>query len=699
MKKYFLLASAAGLALVILVSFLGTTRGLTQPPEPIQLNINLGEPDSLDPSLAVYLNDAILIEQLFIGLVDWDDETGEPTPELATGWTISSDGLVYTFTLRTDAEWTDSNPVTSQDVKYGILRTLDPATMAGYPNPLFIIENAEDYNTGAITNPNLVGISAPNDSTVIFTLEAPSISFLSLLGRGIARPLPEWAITTHGAAWTDPGNIVTSGPYELIEWVADDHILLEKNTDYYGAAQVQIDEVYVDMESEGTAWTMYLNGQLDTATVPLTVTVTDPTLAHEIRRQVTNCTYYLGFVNNKPPMDDARVRQAFAMAINKGGLIQDVTMGGQTAADQFAPPGMWAAPEIGDVGLGYSPAAAQALLQEYLNEHSMTLADFNALGISLMHNTHSDHASIAAYVEQEWMDNLGVDVLVSDEAWAAYLNRLNKSTPLVDAPHIYRMAWCGDLPDESTWVHAVMNNQVGANRMRRGCVDDTCTVETPLAFDMLTFQAEEEQDPITRNNLYLQAERLLAETEAAYIPLYFYGTFVATKPYLERTYPTFQVYDISNWQITLVSEVIEPAGGSLTSFDASTNFLFPAGAFTDTVIITQGPAPYLPPGDNLIGIGHNFAATAVYSATSQNAGLAPGQTFTITVSYDQNEVGAAKEETLSFYYWEDGWVLEPNSILDTEANTLVVNLNHFSVWAVLGETNRTYLPAGLRQHP
>jgi oligopeptide transport system substrate-binding protein len=90
--------------------------------------------------------------------VDLDDETSEISPELATDWTVSLDGKVYTFTLRDDMTWSDGNPVTAEDVRYGILRTLDPATNSSYAYPLaMIIENAADYNRGTITDPDLVG--------------------------------------------------------------------------------------------------------------------------------------------------------------------------------------------------------------------------------------------------------------------------------------------------------------------------------------------------------------------------------------------------------------------------------------------------------------------------------------------------------------------------------------------------------------
>lgn len=106
--------------------------------EPITLNLNLQtDPLTLDPALATDASSVTVIEQLFIGLVDLDDDTAEVRPELATSWEVSPDSTVYTFTLRSDVYWTDGHQVTAQDVRYGILRTLNPTT-SGYAYPLFV---------------------------------------------------------------------------------------------------------------------------------------------------------------------------------------------------------------------------------------------------------------------------------------------------------------------------------------------------------------------------------------------------------------------------------------------------------------------------------------------------------------------------------------------------------------------------------
>jgi oligopeptide transport system substrate-binding protein len=164
---------------------------------PPTVNVYLGADDvpTLDPALAADSASQNVIEQLFIGLVDLDDDTSEPLPELASSWDISQDRMVYTFTLRSDARWSDGRPITAGDVRYGILRALDPGLNADYAYVLAeLIENAEGYNDGTITDPNLVGVKELDDTHLEVTLASPASYALSILSMPVGRPVPKWAI-------------------------------------------------------------------------------------------------------------------------------------------------------------------------------------------------------------------------------------------------------------------------------------------------------------------------------------------------------------------------------------------------------------------------------------------------------------------------------------------------------------------------
>ena len=298
------------------------------------------------------------------------------------------------------------------------------------------------------------------------------------------------------------------------------------------------------IQEESTAFALYENNELDTVGVPLPEmdrVQADPVLSAEYYTASDLCTYYYGFTNTKPPFDDIRVRTAFTQAIDRQSLIDNVLKGGQTPATSFAPPGIFGAPAPGEVGLKSDPVAAKAALQEYLDEMGMTVEDFNALDITLMHNTSEGHARIAAAIQQMWADALGVQVRVENQEWAVYLNTINKDTPLADEPHIWRMGWCADYPDENNWIHEVFNSVEGSNRLR---------IEAG-PFDDLTIAAGREGDPAVRADLYYQAEKMLAEDMVAYAPIYHYTVVRVTKPWLTRNYPALGGNDFFNWTIDM----------------------------------------------------------------------------------------------------------------------------------------------------
>ncbi|RLD02144.1 MAG: hypothetical protein DRI46_01325 [Chloroflexi bacterium] len=534
---------------------------------PVTLNLNLGtEPPTLDPSLATDTTSVDIQENLFIGLTNFNPVTNEVEPYLATSWDIAenADGeQTWTFHLRDDVPWVkydpisgettqevdaDGNPrfVNAYDVEYGVKRTVDPATGSDYAYVTYVIKNAAAINGGdeELTIDDL-GVKALDETTVEFTLEYPAGYFDGISTMWIVKPMPAWAIDEWGDKWTEAGLIVTSGPYVLESWIHGGELSLVKNPLWIAADSVQIERVdFVMITEASTSFALYENNELDSTGVPLPEmdrVKADPVLSEELRIAPVPCTYYYGFTNSKPPLDDVRVRRAFSQAIDRQSLADNVLKGGQIPATSFAPPGIFGAPEPGTVGLGYDAAAAKASLQEYLDEKGMTIDEFNALDVVMMHNTSEGHARIAAAIQQMWADVLGVTVRVENQEWAVYLDTLKNTTPLEDMPHIWRLGWCADYPDENNWVHEVFNADAGANRLRREAGE----------FDALTAAAGIEPDPAKRAEMYAEAERLLTEVETAYAPIYHYTSVNVSKPWLTRNFPAIGGIDIYNWTVDM----------------------------------------------------------------------------------------------------------------------------------------------------
>ena len=535
--------------------------------KPVTLNWNLGtEPPTLDPSLATDTTSVDVVTNTFIGLTNFDPVTSEVVPALATSWEIgeNADGeQTWTFYLRDDVPWVKYDPVTgvttqevdadgnprfvnAYDVEYGAKRTVNPDTGSDYAYVTYVIKNAAEINGGSeeLTVDDL-GVKALDEFTVEFTLAYPAGYFEGISTMWIIKPMPAWAIDEWGDKWTEAGLIVTSGPYVLSSWIHGGEMQLVKNPLWIDADAVQIEVVDMVMITEAsTAFALYENNELDTVGVPspeIDRVKADPVLSEEFTVIPAACTYYYGFTNNKPPMDDVRVRKAFSQAIDRVSLVENVTKGGQIPASTLAPDGIFGAPKPGTVGIFYDPDAAKAIFQEYLDEKGYTVEDFNALDVVLMHNTSEGHARIAAAIQQMWADTLGVEVRVENQEWAVYLDSLQNTSPLEDMPHIWRLGWCADYPDENNWVHEVFNADAGANRLRRTSGD----------FDALTAAAGVELDPAKRIEMYLEAEVMLAEELAAYAPIYHYTSVAVVKPWLTRNFPTVGGNDWFAWEIDM----------------------------------------------------------------------------------------------------------------------------------------------------
>jgi oligopeptide transport system substrate-binding protein len=646
---------------------------------PLTVNVYLGNGDvpTLDPAYASNTMSWNAVEQLFIGLVDVDDDTSDIVPELATSWNISTDGLVYTFTLRSDARWSDGHQITAGDVRYGILRTLEPITGADYAPFLYLIKNAEGYHNGTIADPNQVGVKVLDDTHLEVTLESPASFALYLLALPGARPMPKWAIDAWGADWTDPAHIVTSGPYRLKEWAHGDHITLEKYWQFWAEDQVQIEQINGWMYSEATAWSKYLAGELDTVPVPQGSILT-PELRKQIHLQPAACNYYYGFSLSQPPFDSLLVRKAFAAATDREGLNDTVLGGVQRPALTFTPYGVFGYVDgaAEGVGIPYNPTQAQAWLAAAGYPGGAGLPQ-----ITLSYNANPGNEAIAEYVRQSWFNTLGVSVTLASLAWPQpYLGQLNSGSL-----QVWRMGWCADYPDAYNFLHDALQPMT-----RFGSWDHS-------AYDSLLDFAVQQPDPDLRKDLYEQAEEILVETDAVVIPVYDYTSVIATKPYLERTYPVSGAPDVANWRIR-TSATIEPAaGGTLTSYQGDTTIQIPPNAIEHTMMITISSISRVKAGGPLTGIGHLFEVTAVFTPTGEPAVLAPGKSYNLTVHYTEQERGPAIENTLALYSWDGhDWIKDPTSVVDGLANTVSAAPDHFSLWVAAGETNRTYLPLALR---
>ncbi|MCB9131133.1 MAG: peptide ABC transporter substrate-binding protein [Anaerolineales bacterium] len=538
--------------------------------EKVTLDINLSEdPATMDPSLVSDVNSAEVVDNLFLGLTNIGAD-GSVEPELATDWSVSDDRLTYTFTMRDDATWVrytpsggmeELGPVTAYDVVYGVRRTCDPRTGATYAYIDYIIAGCQELNTADLNGlsddamqalVDAVGVTAPDSYTVQFTVDTPAAYFPGIAGMWGNRPQYRAAIEEHGEHWTDPGYMVSNGPYTLVSWFHGDNMVLEKNPFWYGWADAtgNIERIEIVMvPEEATGFALYETGELDTEGIPYAErerVQNDPELSQQYSRYPLACTTYVGFTDSKPPMDNVLVRRALSAAIDRQSLIDNITRDNRIPANAFAP-AMIFGNAAGDTGIapwtlpesmggwGYEKALAQA--REWLAEAGYP----NGEGfptISYLHVKAESASQIAQAIQAMWKEGLGIDMQIETQEGNVVLNTLQPTTPLTERPHTWYMGWCADYADENNWVHEVFNTDEGANWLSWDESANAPLGPDGKSFNQLTEEAQRSEDPVERQVLYRAAEKILVDDAAGFAPLYYPVGSVVTKPYLQRTYPT-----------------------------------------------------------------------------------------------------------------------------------------------------------------
>ncbi|RCS21301.1 peptide ABC transporter substrate-binding protein, partial [Phyllobacterium salinisoli] len=202
---------------------------------------NSAEPQTLDQAHTSMDIEGFILKDLYEGLTIYD-AGGAVVPGVAESWTVSDDGTVYTFYLRSNAKWSDGSPVTAEDFLFSLRRIEDPKTAAGYANILYPIKNAEKVNKGELPVDQL-GVEAVDDQTLEITLEQPTPYFIQILAHQTALPVSKASVEKNGTKFVQPGIMVSNGAFKLTGHVPNDNLTVEKNPEYWDAANVKLDKV------------------------------------------------------------------------------------------------------------------------------------------------------------------------------------------------------------------------------------------------------------------------------------------------------------------------------------------------------------------------------------------------------------------------------------------------------------------------
>ena len=483
---------------------------------------------TLDPQLIEETAGGHVARQMFEGLLTQTAE-GALRPGVATEWS-SPDNQVWTFKLRTDATWSNGDPVTAGDFVYAWRRAADPATASEYAwyVELSQVQNAAEIIAGD-KPPSELAVKAIDDHTLEITLAKPLPYFPQMTVHYTFMPTHQATVETHGSDWTKPENIVVNGAYKLADIAVNEFFKLEKNPNYHSADDVIVTDVtgYV-INDANQALSRFEAGEFDmmddlpAGSYPK-LEAEMPETAHSMPRL---CSYYYTVNQSETgneALQDPRVRTALSYAINRDVITEQVLKAGQEPAYNFT---HWATAGFDKPEIDYSTWSQDDRMAKAME--LMKDAGFgpdNPIDVNFIYNTSENHKAIATVVSQMWKP-LGVNVELSNFEWQSYLDiRGNQRFDVA------RSGWCGDYNEASTFLDLLTsNNSNNDGKYSNPEVDK-------LMGDSVTMA-----DP---QPAYTKVEEILAQ-DMAIIPIYHYTQNFVLDPTI-KNWPMQNVEN--NWYV------------------------------------------------------------------------------------------------------------------------------------------------------
>lgn len=475
---------------------------------------NSGEPLTLDPHKASGTWENNIIGDMFIGLTT-EDVNAEPIPGMAESWDISEDGLTWTFHLR-DAQWSDGQPVTAGDFEYAFQRILNPETLSQYASLLYPIVNAQEVNTGELP-PSEVGARAIDDRTLEIRLNYPAPYLPGLLTHYTTFPVPRHVVEEYGDQWIQPRNIVVNGPYRLVEWSTNNFVHLVRNETFYGNDDVCIDEVfYYPTIDSSAAVRRVLNNELDLNNEfpGQHIDRLQQEAPEYVRVAPYMGTVYYALNLENPTFQDARVRNALGMSIDRDFLAEEIYRAGQQPAYSLVPPGVanytndarvrWA-----DEPIDQRRERARELLME------AGYGPDNPLEFEYTYRSSADNPRIAPVVQQDWESIADwVNVSITQiELQIHYENLRAADFQVGDG------GWIADFNDAYSFLYLGETNSIPMNYSR---------YRNPQ-YDALVAAGNREQDMEVRAGMLAEAEQMLLD-DMPLIPIVFYVNKALVNP-------------------------------------------------------------------------------------------------------------------------------------------------------------------------
>ena len=482
-----------------------------------ELSVQVGpNPETLDPALNSAVDGGNMILHIFECLLTVDQE-GKSAPGQAESWEVSDDGLTWTFHLRDGLKWSDGSDLTAEDFVYSWKRVCDPEVAAPYAETVLgMVKGFAEAQEGDL---DALAVKAEDDKTLVVELANNCPYFDSLAAFATLSPVQQATVEANGDAWAvDPATYVSNGPFMITEWVPSSYIITEKNPNYWNADAIKLGSIKWNLiEDANAAYSAYQTG--DVLFIKDVPTEEIPSLqgSEEFFVDPIIGTYYISLNTQVAPFDNALVRKALSLAIDREYVANTLMQGTYSPATNFMGPG-WKDTDGSDFmenangGAPYLSATADvegalAALEE---------AGYpNGEGLPVMHYITNDsgyHKAVAEYLQDAWKE-IGVTLEVEIMEWASFTpTRRNGEY------EIARNGWVGDYSDPSNMLE-LMYSTNGNNDGKFNNAD----------FDAAIDVSRSTTDAAERSAALHEAEDIMM-AETSCIPVAYYNDYWMQSP-------------------------------------------------------------------------------------------------------------------------------------------------------------------------
>lgn len=547
MKKFFRFFAIIGIANILTVSFVSCGGNESAKNEnEVYLNTFMNsQPNTLDPSKGTdSYGNAVLLNTLE-PLVRYNSRVGKIVPSGASEWTISPDGLVYTFKIR-DMKWTDGKKVTSEDYAFGIRRSANPATACPYANFMYPLVNGEEVVKGEKPIEEL-GVATPDESTLVLTLNVATPYFLDTAMQRTYFPQRKDLVEKYGASYaTSPETSPACGPFILKDWTINSVLNFVKNKNFWNASNVTLDRVKCAVINDITAvYSALLAGEIDLANVVdpnWRAKFDDATKWEHV--QIVNADVVYWMVNAKTTfMKNAKIRRAIAASLNREDYIKTCWQGTGIPAYWFTPPAVTCQGlEFNTVDTG----CLRKLVEEVKDPRALFEEGLKELGIAkkpedivikwIGSGVDQEARLTSEYIQQTMQEKIGCKFDVYNKDWNEFINMVKQGDYDISA-----LAWNADFNDPCNFLETCYSK---AAAYPTGWVNEE--------FDGLIEKAQKSVVAEERVKLLMDAENILINTEAAIIPI---GTRVSNSyraKFLKNV--SNNPFDMMGWQLLDASD-------------------------------------------------------------------------------------------------------------------------------------------------